>query len=127
MPIPRHRRILVVEDDANTLFLVRSILQKHFSVTTATEPKTALDILRYVHHDLVLTDLHFGHAMPTGIHLLESIRTIDAYESLPVIAMSGYASYGDPDRLMSLGFAGYISKPFARQDLLKALAVSPGG
>jgi len=105
--------ILVVDDDADTTHLLRTILeQAGASVVTADSGDAALDAIRRCPPHAVITDIRLGNS--DGYALIRSIREINSeYKGFtPVIATTGYASPDDEARAKEAGFAAYVSKPF---------------
>ena len=45
------------------------------------------------------------------------IRGLQGYREIPIIAVTGYASIGDRERLLQIGFTEYIPKPFDRETI----------
>ncbi|MCB0528994.1 MAG: histidine kinase [Saprospiraceae bacterium] len=65
--------ILYVDDDEDNLLVFKSYFRRFYQVSTALDAKTALEILREQHVDLVISD----QRMPgmTGVELFEAIRS----------------------------------------------------
>jgi CheY-like chemotaxis protein len=65
--------------------------------------------------DLLLVDL----AMPyfDGYELANRFRLIPAFGSTQMIAVSGYADAAHRQRAAEVGFDGFVSKPFTKDDL----------
>lgn len=103
-------RILVVEDNALNLQLVRDILEYrgHEIEFAATLPE-ARERLNDARPDLVLLDIQLPGG--GGEKLLQEIRGTAALADLPVIAVTALAMEGDRERLLGAGFDGYLSKP----------------
>ena len=57
-----------------------------------------------------------------GIQAMLEIRKLSGYQNIPIVALTGYASIGDRDRLISLGFSEYLSKPVMKDVLLGLIA-----
>jgi CheY-like chemotaxis protein len=53
--------------------------------------------------------------------VVKALRQIPGYESVPVIAMTGYTQYGDRARLLQQGCSHYLAKPFTRDQLLAVI------
>ena len=73
--------ILVVDDDKNTRFLLKTILEaEHFSVYTAVNGEDAIEVLDHEHIDLVVLDI----MMPKmdGFEFTKSLR--DAQSNMPI-------------------------------------------
>ncbi len=102
--------ILVVEDNPLNLQLVRDVLELHgHEVIQAVDVDEGRARLRERLPDLVLLDI----ALPGGggEALLAEIRANPAQAALPVVAMTAFAMPGDRERLIGVGFDGYLSKP----------------
>ena len=50
--------------------------------------------------------------------MLKKLRTIPDYKSTPVIAVTAHAMVGDREKFIDSGFNDYLSKPFAKKDLI---------
>ena len=46
------------------------------------------------------------------------IKKIKGYKSIPIIAVTAYALYGDREKFLKLGCTHYISKPFGKNDIV---------
>jgi PAS domain S-box-containing protein len=124
--------VLVVEDNAvNQEVMSQMLVRLGCGVTlasSATEGLTALAARRF---DVVLMDIQ----MPgmDGIEALRALRkgpglgeTWATGTRVPVIAVTAAALKGDEARLLTLGFDGYLSKPYRQSDLLKILLACRG-
>ena len=101
-------RILVAEDDLNSLNLLRKFLEaKSYQVITASNGQEALD--RFTEHkpDMILLDV----MMPKldGWSVLQKIRET---ANTPVIMVTAKDSTDDKVRGLSTGADDYITKPF---------------
>jgi two-component system response regulator AtoC len=107
-------RILVVDDDEETLTLLREILSKEgYEVDTADDGKTALDRITTRPPDLVMSDIH----MPDldGMSLLAELRV--RHQDVPVILMTAYGSLKTAVDGLRSGAFDYLSKPFIVDDI----------
>jgi CheY-like chemotaxis protein len=103
-------RILVVEDNALNLRLVRDILEmRGHKIDAAGDVAEARLRLRAAPLSLVLMDIQIPGG--GGELLLKEIRADAALASLPVVAVTAQAMDGDRQRLLAAGFDGYLSKP----------------
>lgn len=103
-------RILIVEDNALNLQLVRDILEhRGHEIDTATTVQQAQQRLRGEAPDVVLLDIQLPGG--GGELLLRDIRQIATLHDLPVVAVTALAMDGDRERLLKAGFDGYVSKP----------------
>ncbi len=113
MDDPAH--ILVVDDDEETVTLLREILSKEgYSVDTAADGKTALDRINSSRApELVISDIH----MPDldGMGLLAELRV--RHQDVPVILMTAYGSLKTAVDGLRSGAFDYLSKPFIVDDI----------
>ena len=101
--------ILVVDDDAPIILLMRSLLREFgFEPLTATTGAEAIEKARAQHPDLVLLDLK----MPgmSGAEVIHTLRSEEGLASLPILILSGEPV--DPDELARLGANASVLKPF---------------
>ena len=109
----RDRRILVVDDDPQTLRGVRDALDGTGYVPVVTgDPRELPELLRTRKPRLVLLDLMLPGG--DGIKLMERIPGL---ADLPVIFLSGYGGNETIARALEAGAADYIVKPFAPTEL----------
>ncbi len=107
-------KLLVVEDEANILSFVRTILEANnyqvIMAKTCGEGK-----LMYSSHipDLVILDL----GLP-DMDGLEFIRHIREFSSVPIIVLSARTQESDKVSALDLGANDYITKPFGTEELL---------
>ena len=122
-------RILLVEDNlVNQEVAKTTLLQFGCAVDIAGNGLDALDLLARNAYDLVLMDCQ----MPVmdGFRATELLREREreaAAESggparrQPVVALTAHAISGDRDRCLAVGMDDYLSKPFAREELVAIL------
>lgn len=103
-------RILVVEDNAANLELVRYLLASAgYEVLLARDGAQGLDMAQRVQPDLIVSDLQ----MPVmdGYALIEALQRAPACAHIPVLALTAFSMAGDRERILHAGFRGYLSKP----------------
>lgn len=114
-------RALVVDDNQTNLEVARALLQAMgVEVELVSGGQEALDRMAQEPFDLVFMDIH----MPgmSGDQALAAIRASDkAWSKTPVIALTADAMAGERERLLGLGFDGYLSKPIEPAALARAL------
>lgn len=103
-------RLLIVEDEADTLRVMNSLLQMaNIEADSATSAEEALNHLGQTTYDGVIIDF----ALPgmDGFELLGQIRGSDQYKQLPCIAVTAFHSAEVKKQASEAGFDGYFSKP----------------
>ena len=109
----RKQLILVVDDDAPILRLVRVKLQSEgYQVITGANGREAVDLVQAEHPDLVVLDV----MMPVmdGVAALRQIRQ---QSKVPVILLTARSSGPDKIRGLDLGADDYVTKPFDPDEL----------
>ncbi|MBU2584351.1 MAG: response regulator, partial [Bacteroidetes bacterium] len=80
----------------------------------------AFDYLKQYKFDMILMDISLVSGM-NGEEAFKVIRQNNAYDDIPIIAMTAHAMLGDRDHFMSVGFDEYVSKPFTVDQLTELL------
>ena len=109
-------RILIVDDEADMLLLLKRILaeESECQVVTETDPRQALARFTADPFDMVITDLK----MPKmdGVKLLESIKAVR--QEVAVVIMTAYATIETAVEAIRKGAYDYITKPFQRERIV---------
>jgi two-component system phosphate regulon response regulator PhoB len=109
--------ILLVEDDANLVELIRYNLEaEDFSVTVAMDGEEALLCIKEQMPDLVLLDWMLPHV--SGIEICRQIRQNNETSALPVIMITARSEEDDLVRGLETGADDYITKPFSPRQLI---------
>lgn len=108
-------KILIVEDNAELLMLMHTLLSNKFHVFTAKNGLEALDVIARQELDLIVSDV----MMPEmdGNELTKRIKTTPEMSHLPVILLTAKTSEEDRRQSMLIGADDYITKPFRLGDL----------
>lgn len=114
-------RILIVDDSDTTRQIEKTILEgNEFMVDTAVDGIDALEKIKTKQYDLILSDKDMPRM--NGIVLLDNIRRLENYASIPVVIVSADQS---PDVLNALNKAGanaFIAKSdFKRGHLINVI------
>jgi two-component system cell cycle response regulator DivK len=108
--------VLVVEDNALNLKLVRAVLEHAgFRVRAAVTAEDALAQALADPPDLVLMDLQLPGM--DGYAGLQALRAAPATRAIPVLAVTALAMRPDREKAQLAGFDGYIEKPISVRDL----------
>ena len=103
-------KILVIEDNALNLKLVRSLLMLVvYEVVEAVNAEAGIQLAKEEHPDLILMDIQLP-----GMDVLSATRQLKAdpdVTGIPVVALTAYAMLGDEQKALEAGCVGYISKP----------------
>lgn len=103
-------KVLIVDDDKDTLFTVGEIVQSlGYNPLFAKNGVECILTLKHEVPDLILLDI----MMPKmdGFETLKEIRKHNEYKNIPVIALTAYAMLDDKDIIDKSGFDDIITKP----------------
>jgi len=111
--------VLVVEDNDETSFLLRTVLRrKGYSVIEAWDGKQAIEVAEGEELDLILLDLQLPRL--NGLGVIHRLRQNARLENVPIVIITGQ----DPEKCRSTAIAegcdDFLSKPidFDRLDAL---------
>jgi two-component system response regulator AtoC len=108
------RCILIVDDDASLLDLLRAQLEsKQYQVVSVESPERALRCLADKDFSAVLIDI--GLPGMSGVDLCREIVTLR--ENTPVIVMTAFASIESAVASIRAGAYDFVTKPFEADDL----------
>jgi excisionase family DNA binding protein len=116
-------RVLVVDDEAT----IRDLLSKtlalaEYDVDLAPDGRTALERLRVIPYDLLITDLKMPGV--DGLTVIREARRLKA--DLPVIIITGFSNEASAIEAVNLGVSGYLTKPFRVPRVLAAASKALG-
>ncbi|MGH8565010.1 MAG: EAL domain-containing protein [Gammaproteobacteria bacterium] len=108
--VAERARVLIVDDDAGTRFVIRSILANDgYRIEEAEGATQALALCERRMPDLVLMDAHMPET--DGFTACTRIRDLSAGEHLPVLVITALDDEHTIDRAFGAGATDYISKP----------------
>lgn len=116
----RQPHILIVEDHAETSFLMQYALRTHYHTEVVATADEALRQAAATTYDGFLIDICL-RSQQNGIDVLEALRARKQYRHAPMVAVTAHALPGDRKRFLDAGFDDYVSKPFAASDLRATL------
>jgi CheY-like chemotaxis protein len=103
-------RILVIEDDPNTLELMTYLLTAFgHSVLTAADGVTGLAMARAERPDLIACDIQLPQL--DGFGVARALAEEPELSGIPLIAVTAFSMVGDREAILNAGFDDYISKP----------------
>ena len=111
-------RILIVDDSANTLeVLKRNLTAADYQVFTAPGVSEAIEILEQTPLDLVITDLKMPNI--SGMDLVRHIR--ENFRDTEVMMITGYPSIEGAVEAVKTGAEEFLAKPFTDTELFSAV------
>lgn len=104
------KKICVIEDSQPIRKLFCTLLEKSdFETFDFEDGNSVLEWLASNKVDIILMDILLPDTK--GASLLKKIREIEGFESIPIIAITGFAASNDKEKYLTQGFDAYMSKP----------------
>ena len=114
-------KILIVDDDLDTLKLIGLMLQRQgYQISAANVPATALDKATSEQPDLIILDL----AMPRmdGLEAVRRLRKAQATRHVPIVMVTSWDDSESVATAAEFGVDQYVVKPFDSKDLLARIS-----
>ena len=111
-------RILVVDDDPDTLEVECALLESQgYKLTCVESVEAAVAAIRKNPPDLVITDC----AMPIqdGFDLIHRIKAQPEFDAIPTLMVTAHANPELRDRALQEGFDAFLTKPVDPARLVK--------
>jgi len=114
-------RCALVVDDVSDVTEMLSVLMTHagYDVTTASRAQDAIALAREHHFDVVISDI--GMPEMNGYELAEALRSLPGYETVPMVAVTGYSMFDDRNRSLTAGFNEHVTKPIDPRAFLELI------
>jgi CheY-like chemotaxis protein len=113
--------VLIADDDADILALVKAVLERSgHEVVAVRDGAEALASVGARKPDLAVLDI----AMPEvdGLEVLRRLRADATTSDLPVVLLSARAQEADVKRGFAIGASAYLKKPFSPRELSEQVA-----
>ena len=112
-------KILVAEDDPVARLLLKTILNGNVkTILYANNGVEAVDMIRKNEDvDLILMDIKMPEL--DGYEATKQIRKIN--KEVVIIAQTAFATTSDKEKILRIGFNGYISKPIKKDELFREI------
>lgn len=117
-PAFRTARILLVDDEAANVEILRRILARSgfTRVESTTDPREVAEIYVRQRPDLILLDLHMPHL--DGLEVMERLNEIAEASYLPILILSADLTPEARRDALSRGAKDFVGKPFMPDELL---------
>lgn len=118
---PFNTCVLMVEDDEDTRFMLRLMLEKRggVSVVEAENGEMAIALAENVRLDLILMECCLP--LLDGFEATRRIREGVSARDVPIVFMSGHAQPAAKTKAFAAGCDDYLVKPFALDELERVL------
>jgi len=114
------RVVLLVEDDPMIRIpIVTALQRKGWTVVSTADGREALEVFVARRDEIGVVVLDLVMPRKDGLATFHELRAVDA--SMPVILTSGLTDDARVGTMLSLGVREFLPKPYAVEDLLRAL------
>jgi two-component system KDP operon response regulator KdpE len=125
MSNPVHKKILIVEDDADVSLGYQILLRAHrYDTILATDSSAAVSEAHKHQPDLIILDL--GLPAGDGFVVLDRLRANTYLSVIPVIVVSGRDVRANKDRALEAGAKAFVQKPWNDTELLALIGEFAG-
>ena len=114
----KHARILIVDDEAANVELLRRVLDRagFRKVDSTTDPCEAVSLYVQTRPDLILLDLHMPHM--DGLAVMDRLNQIIEASYLPILMLTGDLSPEARREALSRGAKDFVNKLFNPDEVL---------
>lgn len=114
------KKILIIEDNEQNLYLLTFILEKNgYSVSQARDGFSGIEQAKDKIPDLILLDIQLPGL--DGYAVARELRKDQSLHAVPIVAVTSYAMTGDRERTLEAGCTGYIEKPIDPLTFMKRI------
>jgi two-component system CheB/CheR fusion protein len=122
-PLPRKEdecSVLIVDDTPDIALMLACFLEKAgYRARPVFSAGEALDAARSERFDVIISDI--GLPGMDGYELAKELRALREYVSTPLIAVTGFAEYGDQKNAFDAGFDAHLTKPVDPTKLIELI------
>jgi two-component system CheB/CheR fusion protein len=110
------KRVLLVEDSADVLFVLKIELEESgYEVDAVLDAADALELVQHRPPDIIVSDL--GMPGMNGLDFMKRIRKMTGFASVPAIALTGASLDRDVQKALACGFTAHLTKPVDPKEL----------
>jgi signal transduction histidine kinase/CheY-like chemotaxis protein len=116
----RGLQVLIIEDDTDTLEMMRVLLEaQSIQVTGALTAEEGLALLSKERPDIIISDISLPEM--DGFEFARRVRSDVRFRGLPMIALTGLVSNEDRHRALGAGFDSHLTKPINYGELFEVV------
>jgi DNA-binding response OmpR family regulator len=115
-----HKKVLIVDDSPAEIKLMQSLLEKEgYWPVGLNDPKRVEEAIAHERPNVILLDV----IMPdrNGFQVCRDLKGSAEFNSIPVIMVTSKDSASDKFWGQQQGADAYVTKPFTRDELLRAV------
>ncbi|MBE0550755.1 MAG: response regulator, partial [Ignavibacterium sp.] len=111
---------LYIEDQVDSQILFKVQMKELHDVKFAVSFEEAQQVMLNYQFDFIVMDINLQGEY-NGLDALKIIKTMPAFSSIPIIAVTAYVLPGDKEKFIVAGFDDFISKPIFKEKMMESL------
>ena len=111
------KNVLVIDDDAEGLDMMKLYLEEIANVTTVCNGRQALYKAKQQQFDVILLDIEMP--VMNGFKTLEQLRNMEECINTPVVMITGKSDKYSVMNSISMGIDGYLLKPITKNEVVQ--------
>ena len=112
--------ILTIEENSVNREVIEIFLRKIAKVEHAPDVNRAIELANTKKYSMIVFDLNLSDDKE-GLELVHKLRSLNSCKLTPIIALTGYALFGDRERLIQHGITELLPKPYKKEDLISII------
>lgn len=113
-------RVLIVDDEADIVKYIKSVLAQNFEVIGTTDSESAPDKILSYQPDILLLDINMPRL--NGFHLSQLIRLNKRLRGSKVIFVSSRSDRESVEQAFKVGASDFLEKPFTPEQLRRKIS-----
>ena len=114
------QKILIVEDDYETLIFLRFLLKNNFEILDCGSNDDFYEKIEKHAFDLIIMDIAIK-GNKNGLQITKEIKTSDKYKHIPILCLSAHVMPQDKRNALEAGANKFLPKPIANHILLNTI------
>ncbi|MCU0343151.1 MAG: PAS domain S-box protein [Ignavibacterium sp.] len=111
---------LYIEDQVDSQILFKVQMKELHDIKFAVSFEDAQILMNKHQFDFIVMDINLQGEY-NGLDALKIIKTMPAFSSIPIIAVTAYVLPGDKEKFIAAGFDDFISKPIFKEKMMESL------
>ena len=113
-------KILIVEDDYDTLMFLNLFLGKKFDIETCRTDEEFYKIINKWCYDLIIMDIAI-RGRKDGLQITKELKNSAEFKSIPVLCVSAHVMERDRENAMLAGVDKFLAKPVSNALLMETI------
>jgi CheY-like chemotaxis protein len=113
-------KILIVEDDYDTLTFLNFFLGKKFDLETCRTDEEFYTAIKKCFYDLIIMDIAIK-GRKNGLQITKELKDSDEYRSIPILCISAHVMESDKENAFNAGVDKFLSKPVSNTVLMETI------